>query len=66
VTEAERKRRAALEAAGGAPLVVSAPENVGWLLCGRGRPVDAEILTRTPELPELETAGPPRPAIAEL
>jgi hypothetical protein len=26
----------------------------------------AEILTRTPELPELETAGPPRPAIAEL
>ena len=38
--EAERKRRAALEAAGGAPLVVSAPENVRWLLCGRGRPVD--------------------------
>jgi hypothetical protein len=26
----------------------------------------AEILTRTPELPVLETAGPPRPAIAEL
>jgi Xaa-Pro dipeptidase len=40
VTEAERKRRAALAAAGGAPLVVSAPENVRWLLCGRGRPVD--------------------------
>jgi Xaa-Pro dipeptidase len=40
VNEAERKRRAALEAAGGAPLVVSAPENVRWLLCGRGRPVD--------------------------
>jgi Xaa-Pro dipeptidase len=40
VSEAERKRRGALEAAGGAPLVVSAPENVRWLLCGRGRPVD--------------------------
>jgi Xaa-Pro aminopeptidase len=40
VTEAERKRRAALEAAGGGPLVVSTPENVRWLLCGRGRPVD--------------------------
>jgi len=40
VSEAERKRRAAIEAAGGAPLVVSAPENVRWLLCGRGRPVD--------------------------
>jgi antitoxin VapB len=40
MTEAERKRRAAVEAAGGAPLVVSAPENVRWLLCGRGRPVD--------------------------
>lgn len=40
MTEAERKRRAALEAAGGGPLVVSAPENVRWLLCGLGRPVD--------------------------
>jgi Xaa-Pro aminopeptidase len=40
VTESERKRRAALHAAGGGPLVVSAPENVRWLLCGRGRPVD--------------------------
>ena len=40
MSEAERKRRAALEAAGGAPLVVSAPENVRWLLCGRCRPVD--------------------------
>jgi hypothetical protein len=40
VTEAERKRRPALEAAGGAALIVSAPENVRWLLCGRGRPVD--------------------------
>ena len=40
MTEAERKRGAALEAAGGAALVVSAPENVRWLLCGRGRPVD--------------------------
>lgn len=40
MTEAERKRRAALESAGGAALVVSAPENVRWLLCGHGRPVD--------------------------
>jgi antitoxin VapB len=40
LTEAERKRGVALEAAGGAALVVSAPENVRWLLCGRGRPVD--------------------------
>jgi Xaa-Pro aminopeptidase len=40
LTEAERKRRAALEAAGCVPLVVTAPENVRWLLCGRGRPVD--------------------------
>jgi antitoxin VapB len=40
VTEAERKRAAAREAAGGAALVVSTPENVRWLLCGRGRPVD--------------------------
>ena len=40
MTEAERKRQAALEAAGGGPLVVSTPENVRWLLCGRGRPVD--------------------------
>ena len=40
MSEAERKRRAAVQAAGGASLVVSAPENVRWLLCGRGRPVD--------------------------
>jgi Xaa-Pro dipeptidase len=40
VTEAERKRVAALAAAGDVPLVVSALENVRWLLCGRGRPVD--------------------------
>jgi Xaa-Pro aminopeptidase len=40
VSEADRKRRAALEAAAGGPLVVSAPENVRWLLCGRARPVD--------------------------
>ena len=40
MSEAEEKRRAALEAAGGRPLVVTAPENVRWLLCGRGRPVD--------------------------
>jgi Xaa-Pro aminopeptidase len=40
VTEADRKRRAALEVAGGGTLIVSTPENVRWLLCGRGRPVD--------------------------
>lgn len=37
--EAERKRRLALEAAGGR-LVTSRPSDVRWLLCGRGRPVD--------------------------
>jgi Xaa-Pro dipeptidase len=40
VTEAERKREAALEAAGGR-LVTSRPADVRWLLCGRGRPVEA-------------------------
>ena len=40
MTESERKRRAALEAAGRAPLVVTDPATVRWLLCGRGRPVD--------------------------
>jgi Xaa-Pro dipeptidase len=39
-TEAERKRELALEAAGG-HLVSSRPWDVRWLLCGRGRPVDA-------------------------
>ena len=40
MTEAERKRRAALEAAGSGPLIVTDPATVRWLLCGRGRPVD--------------------------
>jgi Xaa-Pro dipeptidase len=40
VIEAERKRRLALDAAGGR-LVTSRPADVRWLLCGRGRPVDA-------------------------
>ena len=40
MSEAERKRRAALEAAGGAPAVVTDAATVRWLLCGRGRPVD--------------------------
>jgi Xaa-Pro aminopeptidase len=40
VHEAERKRELALEAAGGL-LVTSRPADVRWLLCGRGRPVDA-------------------------
>jgi len=39
VPEAERKRRLALEAAGGR-LVTSRPWDVRWLLCGLGRPVD--------------------------
>jgi Xaa-Pro aminopeptidase len=42
--EAERKRILALEAAreaGYEALAASAPENVRWLLCGRGRPVSA-------------------------
>jgi Xaa-Pro dipeptidase len=40
VKEAERKRTQALAAAGGR-LVTSRPWDVRWLLCGRGRPVDA-------------------------
>ena len=39
MTEAERKRRAALDAAG--PFVTSDAADVRWLLCGRGRPVSA-------------------------
>lgn len=39
MSEAETKRRLALEAAGGR-LVTSRPADVRWLLCGRGRPVD--------------------------
>ncbi len=38
-SEAERKRRLAVEAAGGR-LVTSRPWDVRWLLCGRGRPID--------------------------
>ena len=37
--EAERKRVAALEAAG--PFATDDPADVRWLLCGRGRPVFA-------------------------
>ena len=37
--EAERKRRAALEAVG--PFATRDPADVRWLLCGRGRPVSA-------------------------
>jgi Xaa-Pro aminopeptidase len=40
VSEAEAKRRAALEAAGG-PFATDDPADVRWLLCGRGRPVAA-------------------------
>ena len=39
IAEEARKRRLALEAAGGR-LVTSRPPDVRWLLCGRGRPVD--------------------------
>jgi antitoxin VapB len=39
VTEAERKREAALRAAG--PFATNDPADVRWLLCGRGRPVSA-------------------------
>jgi Xaa-Pro dipeptidase len=38
--EAARKRRLVLEAVGG-QLVTSRPADVRWLLCGRGRPVEA-------------------------
>jgi Xaa-Pro dipeptidase len=41
VTEAERKRESALAAAAGGRLVTSRPWDVRWLLCGRGRPVEA-------------------------
>jgi Xaa-Pro aminopeptidase len=39
MTEAERKRRAALAAVG--PFATRDPADVRWLLCGRGRPVSA-------------------------
>jgi Xaa-Pro dipeptidase len=39
VTEAERKRRAALAAVG--PFATQEPADVRWLLCGQGRPVSA-------------------------
>jgi Xaa-Pro dipeptidase len=39
VTEAERKRRAALDAVG--PFATQNPADVRWLLCGRGRPISA-------------------------
>ena len=39
MSEAEEKRRLALEAAGGR-LITTRPADVRWLLCGRGRPVD--------------------------
>jgi hypothetical protein len=39
-TEAERKRRLALDASDGR-LVTWRPADVRWLLCGRGRPISA-------------------------
>jgi Xaa-Pro aminopeptidase len=40
VDEAERKRRAAVDAADGRALVVESAPSVRWLLSGRGQPVD--------------------------
>jgi hypothetical protein len=79
--EAGRKRRAALEAAG--RFVTDDPARlpeacaVAWdpSVTGGGKSEDTalvtadgvEVITRTPELPGLETsAGLPRPAIVEL
>jgi Xaa-Pro aminopeptidase len=39
LTEAERKRSLAFEAAGGAAVVATSAPTARWLLCGRGRPV---------------------------
>jgi Xaa-Pro dipeptidase len=49
LTEAARKRAAALRAAGGR-LVTSRPADVRWLLCGRGRPISAPDSPYTVEL----------------
>ena len=49
VSEAERKRAAALAAAGGR-LVTSRAADVRWLLCGRGRPVATPDSPYTVEL----------------
>jgi hypothetical protein len=51
VGEAERQRRLALDASGG--------RLVTWRVSGDG----VEIVTRTPELPELEAGGFARPGI---
>jgi Xaa-Pro dipeptidase len=52
VTEAEGKRRAALEAAG--PFVTNDPADTRWLLCGRGRPVSAGS---SPYIVDVDEAG---------
>jgi hypothetical protein len=39
VSEAQAKRRAALDKAG--PFVTNDPADLRWLICGRGRPVSA-------------------------
>jgi Xaa-Pro dipeptidase len=49
LSEAERKRAAALAASGGR-LVTSRPADVRWLLCGRGRPISAPDSPYTVEL----------------
>lgn len=48
MTEAENKRRLALQAAGS--FVTSDPADVRWLLCGRGRPVAAGTSPYTVEV----------------
>lgn len=50
MTEAQDKRRLAMEAAG--PFVTNDPADVRWLLCGRGRPVAAGTSPYAVELAE--------------
>jgi len=52
VSEAERKRRAAVEAVG--PFATNDPADVRWLLCGRGRPVSAGTSPYTVEVTETD------------
>jgi len=55
VDNASRKRALGLDAAGGV-LVTSRPADVRWLLCGRGRPIDASAPT-SPYTVVLDSAG---------
>jgi Xaa-Pro dipeptidase len=51
--EVERKREAALAAAG--PFATNDPATVRWLLCGRGRPVD--VTSRSPYAVQVDEGG---------